>query len=220
MHVRACVCVLAETGRPYANIITPIKPQRGLRRGFWVDRLAADVCDCWCVCQWVKWLQSWRSNVCVCVCVFMYISRCAHEWVLTFWEHCSSHPLLHPPSAPPSPHPPKPASPSFLLSSGSWWSSKEKLGRDSVYGGEMEEGTGTRRVYRWKGGWMIEPRSKSVATSHVVGRDKESSLDCVWPVSRIKDLMYQNARVTFFSVFLMSLCQVRTISLDPFNFPH
>lgn len=41
------VCVLAEQGQPYANIITPIKPQRGLRGGFgWKDwqQLSIGVC--------------------------------------------------------------------------------------------------------------------------------------------------------------------------------
>lgn len=50
---------LAETGHPYANLITPINAYRGLRGGVSVERLAAVVSTFLCVRQWAQWqLQS------------------------------------------------------------------------------------------------------------------------------------------------------------------
>lgn len=52
------------------------------------------MCDCWCVCQWVKWTG---SSVCVCVCVFMSMCTCVGADILgnTVLHTLSSIPHQH-----------------------------------------------------------------------------------------------------------------------------
>ena len=128
-----CVCLLVEKGQTYANIITPIKSTEGPWRGASGEGEWQQLCAIAGVCASNWWNLFFSAWVCVD----------ADVWVLTFWQHS---PPFPPPSAPPSLPPSRSLPPHICLSSGSRRSSKARLGRDSVFGGERNEDMGRLNV--------------------------------------------------------------------------
>lgn len=152
---------LAETGHPYANIITPINAYRGLRGGVlvWNDWQQLYLHFCVCASGHSGSYRA-RSPVCVCVCTYVCVDICRLNVHMCGCWH-SGNTILHTLLLIPHQHhhhliapSPKAGFP-FCLQGADGAQRRRTRVEESWRKGRGHRGK-QRRVSRWKRNWTIE----------------------------------------------------------------